>query len=236
MNPTPDGWEDECPDGLKADLAIARAASGAIDIETGAARLATVLAAAPAAAAPPPHGPLAHPAWWGACAVGLASVALVAYLAGTSHGGQQPAAPRVPVGAIAEPAIDATAAAAPTAELPSISVAELPSVAASSRAVAPPRAPTAASDLDRVREEVDQAAAARTMLAARPNDALAAAEAGHRRFPSGVVYPEREAIAIEALTRLGRHDEARSRAAVFLQQTPKGPLAERVRRLVSESP
>jgi hypothetical protein len=53
------------------------------------------------------------------------------------------------------------------------------------------------------------------------------------RFPSGVVPQEREALAVEALVRLGRHTAAAARAAAFERDYPNSPHAARVRALVS---
>jgi hypothetical protein len=52
---------------------------------------------------------------------------------------------------------------------------------------------------------------ARRALASDPAGALRLTEEHARLFPSGTLVPEREVLAIEALARLGRSDEARQR-------------------------
>lgn len=52
------------------------------------------------------------------------------------------------------------------------------------------------------------------------------------RFPNGVLAQEREVIAIDALTRLGRMDDARARARQFFQSFPGSAHGPRVAALV----
>jgi hypothetical protein len=61
---------------------------------------------------------------------------------------------------------------------------------------------------------------ARNALTSSPARALALTEQHRARFPSGVLTQEREVIAIEALKRLGRTDEAARRAADFARRYP----------------
>lgn len=53
------------------------------------------------------------------------------------------------------------------------------------------------------------------------------------RFPSGVLAQEREVVAIEALVQLGRADEARTRAASFIQAYPGSAHRRRIEALVA---
>lgn len=53
---------------------------------------------------------------------------------------------------------------------------------------------------------------------------------GNRRFAGGAFREERDAIAVDALARLGREAEARRAAATFLSTYPTSPLAPSVRR------
>jgi hypothetical protein len=46
------------------------------------------------------------------------------------------------------------------------------------------------------------------------------------------VRQEREALTIEALVRLGRHDDAARRAAAFVREFPASPYVARVMDLV----
>jgi len=76
----------------------------------------------------------------------------------------------------------------------------------------------------------------RQARAALPNDpalALSLTSAHARRFPDGTLEQEREVIAIEALTKLGRDSEARERAATFTQHHPTSAYRARVEQLVS---
>lgn len=77
-------------------------------------------------------------------------------------------------------------------------------------------------------DEIAQLAEVRTLAQSDPARALSAAEAGHRRFRASVLYQEREAIAIDALKRLHRLDEAQKRAKRFTQSYPDSPFAKRV--------
>jgi hypothetical protein len=61
---------------------------------------------------------------------------------------------------------------------------------------------------------------ARGLLASNPSRALALTDQHRTRFPGGVLTQEREVIAIEALKRLGRTDEAAGRAADFARRYP----------------
>jgi hypothetical protein len=73
-------------------------------------------------------------------------------------------------------------------------------------------------------------------------DALRAGEASRtlalvdeleRRFPSGTFAQEREVLRIEALTRVGREDEARARARAFLSAHPESAHRPRLERLLT---
>jgi hypothetical protein len=61
---------------------------------------------------------------------------------------------------------------------------------------------------------------ARGLLGSSPGRALALTDLHRARFPSGVLAQEREVIAIEALKRLGRTDDAARRAADFARRYP----------------
>ncbi|MCA9596222.1 MAG: hypothetical protein KC776_23065 [Myxococcales bacterium] len=87
---------------------------------------------------------------------------------------------------------------------------------------------------DRVKREVAQLAKARAALASNPAQALTLANAGHQEFAGGLLYQEREAIAVLALARMGNTAAARSRGKAFLSRFPKGPAADSVRRAIGE--
>ncbi|WP_437337585.1 hypothetical protein [Sorangium sp. So ce394] len=136
------------------------------------------------------------------------------------------------------------AAAPPPAPEPAPAPAAEPAPAPVARREAPrnarPAAPApdaiaAVDNDDLVRESnlVDQSRAA---LAQDPAAALAALARHEADFPKGRLAEEREFIAIRALMRLGRADEARARAAAFVARYPSSSFAEPVRRIVSATP
>lgn len=53
-----------------------------------------------------------------------------------------------------------------------------------------------------------------------------------RAFPDGRLREEREAIALEALSRAGRREDVRRRGASFLSTWPRSLYAPRVRTLL----
>jgi hypothetical protein len=73
------------------------------------------------------------------------------------------------------------------------------------------------------REALQQRDAARALLVLEDTG---------RRFPSGILLQEREALAISALAALGRKTESAARAGVFLRAFPTSPHAARVRAAV----
>jgi len=88
------------------------------------------------------------------------------------------------------------------------------------------------ADEDVLQREMALLARARAALEGRPRVALSLSDRGHRDFPQGVFYEEREATAIQALSALGREREARRRGETFLRRFPRGTFARRVRRTI----
>ncbi|WP_437577171.1 tetratricopeptide repeat protein [Sorangium sp. So ce887] len=103
---------------------------------------------------------------------------------------------------------------------------------------APPPAPagSAASESDALLREATRLEQARARLAQSPEASLAALDEHRREFPRGQLTAEREFIAIDALMRLGRTEEARAHAEAFLARYASSPYAERVRRLAGRAP
>ena len=93
-----------------------------------------------------------------------------------------------------------------------------PSAATSSAPRTPPSAEAS------VKEEIRQFEEMKNAEASNPGRALELADEGQARFPNGVFGQEREAHAIFALRRLGREDEARARAARFIERHPESPF------------
>ncbi len=68
---------------------------------------------------------------------------------------------------------------------------------------------------------------------ARNADLCLSLTAEHRRlYPSGSMREERDVLAVEALARLGRMEEARARAAAFERTYRSSPYMERIHRVV----
>ena len=147
---------------------------------------------------------------------GLAVAALVGYSIARSDPPPPPLpSPKEPAPVVAAPPPVVTAPPAPTIE---------PSAAAPT--------PSAAPKLDRrarLAEEVKHLGEVRRLLASNPAAAAAKADEGHAKFNGGMLYQEREAVAISALARAGRGGEARTRAGAFLKRFPTSPLADQVR-------
>ncbi|HMA94796.1 MAG TPA: hypothetical protein VKP30_19030 [Polyangiaceae bacterium] len=69
--------------------------------------------------------------------------------------------------------------------------------------------------------------AARRAVPSDPGRALVLVREHAEKFPEGMLVQEREAIAIDALARLGRTSEARARSAAFSAQFPGSPYRNR---------
>lgn len=136
---------------------------------------------------------------------------------------------RVPAGS---PAAEAPVAEAPR-PAPSALRREAPR---SPRPAAPAPEAAAAADGDDLVRESNLVDASRAALAQDPEAALAALERHQAEFPKGRLAEEREFIAIRALVRLGRADEARARAAAFFARYPSSSFAEPLRRIVGAAP
>jgi hypothetical protein len=169
--------------------------------------------------------------WAAWLAASAGSVAVIWYLVSAPAPGPAPgaAAPAPPAPAtVAEP--PAPSAPAPVLEAPA-PVLEAPAVAAPE-----PAAPARQRDLHAVPRTDSRARPreeallerAQSALAAHPDRALALAAEHRRLFTRGVLAEEREAIAIEALRRLGREQEATRRAAAFVAKYPNSVHRSRV--------
>lgn len=121
-------------------------------------------------------------------------------------------------------------AAAEAFGVQTISVDELPAVApvattlppaASSKSMAVTPAAATPNELALVQR-------AEASVTSNPAQALAFAEQHARAFPNGEYVQEREVIAVTALARLGRSDEALSRARSLVRQFPRTPYAARL--------
>jgi len=111
-----------------------------------------------------------------------------------------------------------------------------PPSAVSAVAAPPSAAPAAESAPEvasRLREESALISLARGQLrAGHPQTALSTLEQARRKFPSGVLAQEREALTIEALSKSGQNDEARAREIEFAREHPESPHTGRLERVV----
>lgn len=83
--------------------------------------------------------------------------------------------------------------------------------------------------------EMEHLSRLRALQSSDPAQAVVAADEGDRIFPRGLFRQERESIAIEALVRLGKTSEARTRAQAFKAAYPQSPFLGRMTGLTGES-
>ncbi len=117
-------------------------------------------------------------------------------------------------------------------ELPSATPPSVPTAGAAGSAArrsAKPLAGTAAAT------ELELVQRAQSALASDPARSLAITSEHERAFPSGEFVQEREVIAVEALSRLGRKEEALRRARALLQRYPRTPYAARIEMVLEEA-
>ncbi len=177
-------------------------------------------------------------------AVGVAlAAALVVAVGGASYVVTRPSSPAT----LAAPSVSAplvgVVGVVGAAEAPSAAptLLELPVAPSAATASAHAHAPMpSATPLDAAKNEASDLAAEVALLHAAqdglrgsPAEALARANEHARRFPRGALGQEREVIAIEALVKLGRREEARARAARFARTFPGSTHQRRVDALVS---
>jgi len=120
-----------------------------------------------------------------------------------------------------------------TPAIPSGTTSALPEA----RRFAPPRSSRPSSPSDGYDAELRLLEPARSAMA-RGNfrSALAALAEHQRRFPSGKLAEEREALRIKAMLGLGSSDEARAAAADFRKRFPTSVLLPRVEEMVQVAP
>jgi len=163
-------------------------------------------------------------------AVALAAGAVVAVVLATRS---QPPRP----GALEEAvAAENARPRAPMPEPPRLPVEALPDASAPvapTRPAAVPTASLAPDPAESERAEVALLDRAQSSLPASPADALARCDEHGRRFATGTLVQEREVLAIDALLRLGRRDEAEARAARFRQSFPRSGHLRRVEALLA---
>lgn len=99
-----------------------------------------------------------------------------------------------------------------------------------------PSSPTAVSAppipsevMERNPEDVSLTLRLHSVANSNPSEALDLAEEGMRRFPASPDAPERAAIMVISLGRLGRYAESRREARKVVERYPNTPWAEKVR-------
>jgi hypothetical protein len=233
-DPRPDWPASDLPEQGQEDLRrFKQFGGGTFDVEAGLAAFEERIASAQPAQALPPRSLLVG-------ALVLSGLAAVAGFASLRTDVFAPApstlAPALVPSALA-PAVVVEAAPEATTSIPSMSVDALPTVApVQPRAIpvavvasAHPASVKQADVADLIDAEVRHASTLRTVARTDPRAALSLAAEGDRLFPNGLLHAEREAIAIEALARLDRANEARTRADAFVNVYPTHPRAGRVR-------
>ncbi len=184
----------------------------------------------------------AAPSWWSRSrlypVVGLAVVAL------GIRAGASAISTSSPSGVSAAPATAAPPAPVPAASaataIVSVSVESLPpahpapSTAKASAAETKPRSPsvTTAAPADGPDDELGLLEAASLALETSPERALSLTDEHMKRFRAPKFAQERERLAVVALVRLGRREDAKRRAEAFEAAFPRSAHLTRVRELV----
>lgn len=134
-----------------------------------------------------------------------------------------------------QPAIHATDAPEP----PTLSVDALPSAGAPAPGGpvrAPKAAPSAENSGSPPPSELELLQRAQVALGRNAARALSIAGEQARAYPSGEYVQEREVIAVEALARLGRSDEASDRARALVERFPRTPYRQRLAIAIGHAP
>jgi hypothetical protein len=88
-------------------------------------------------------------------------------------------------------------------------------------------------DESRLEREMQMLAVTQRVLTSDPERALRLAEQGEREFAGTMFSAERRQLALLAMVKLGRLDEARRAGRPFLARYPKAPWSERLRRALA---
>ena len=115
--------------------------------------------------------------------------------------------------------------------LPPTAAAAVSQAPAHSSVTAPPSAEP--SQLSRETQLLERA---RQLMGSNTRQALSLLEAHRREFPRAALAPERELMAVDALLRLGRREEALRRAAQLRAQAPGSIYEQRLQRLLKQDP
>jgi hypothetical protein len=142
------------------------------------------------------------------------------------------AVPKPPMPLPSEPDEPAPIASSPSASPPPPDL-RLPSVALD-RGAEPPSAASSgpARNPDSLSREAELLEQARAELGGNPAEALRIAQKHASLFPNGKLSIERELVAVDALQRLGRAQEARARGDALLARSPGSLYEQRIRRIL----
>ena len=138
----------------------------------------------------------------------------------------------------ARPAVDDTPAPAVLSveDLPRAPETSASAVARAAIPTSPKQAarPEPTSERAPSREVPSELEIIQTALRTDPERALAATHEHERIYPSGELLQEREVLAVEALSRLGRKEEALRRARSLVQRFARTPYASRLETAVGQ--
>lgn len=196
------------------------------------------------AAAPPPTPPLSP---LQVAALGLGVLALVGAIGAGVWGARPAPTPQDPITAPAPPLASTAPVRAEAPDEREIAAEPAPEPQAAPASIDTPEEvvaratrPARPAPPEPVAEEPPSEGAlllrARTALRHDAARALAIAEEHRVAYPEGTMRAEREVLAIEALTRLGRWDAAEQRAARFDERYPTSPYRGRVEAALSRRP
>lgn len=161
----------------------------------------------------------------------VAGVATTAFLLGRQSVPPEPPAPPAP--AVAPPTVEPRAPVPPIANAPPVE--PPPPASAKAAAPVPPRAqpPPPPSAPAAANEDADYELLQRAMQSPSADEKLKLAEEHGARFPKSSLAQEREVLAIDALVKLGRKDEARARLERFAKQWPTSAHLVRLEHLLA---
>ena len=215
------------------ELAGGLSAALGVPLPPVAAAPAAATAVAPAAFSVAAAKPLAGLGVWvlGGVALGVGLSGVAAY-GSAAFAGPTPAISARPAAAQAVRPAPASAAPAVTAPPLPVEASTAPARAPAVVSVASEPAAAEAATGALPETELSLLRRARAAVVSNPAEAVRLSSRHAERFPSGLLAQEREVIAIDALVRLGRGDEARARAARFIEHYSGSAHVPRLRELL----
>jgi hypothetical protein len=200
---------------------------------------------------PPPPAGATQAAKLGAALAGAKGLSLVkgsvialaaaAILAGAGAGAlyvAQTESPKPSVSGVLPVEPPAKSPPSTTVVVPSAELVPLPSSVPVPSAHTKPTAPMASASAQEAADpnlEAPLLRSAQDALRTNPSETLAKTQEHARKYPRGLLVQEREVMAIEALLKLGRRDEAASRAQRFSRSFPGSTHQRRIDALLGET-